>query len=108
MVLVFFRSFSYQCLYLATFFDLMQPTRHCKNQAGSFEIRHGTLGSNKHWPHDIAFDVHHRSTNGLEWLVEDENDIVVVGLLLREFGKTAASMCIITILCRAGPTSSRL
>ena len=66
----------------------MQVVLQVRVRPGRFEIRNGTL-ANKHWPPDLPFDDHHRSSYGLEWLVEDEADVVVVGLLVRELGKGA-------------------
>ena len=36
---------------------------------------------NKHWPRHIRFDPNLKTLNGLEWLSEDPNDIVVAGLV---------------------------
>ena len=60
----------------------------CRVRPGSFTERRGTLG-NKYWPHHARFDPNFESLDGLEWLTEDPNEIVVCGLMMREFGSEA-------------------
>lgn len=55
---------------------------------GSFVTRPSSL-SHKYWPPDLRFDPNFSTVHDLEWLVEDPDDIVVVGLLMREFGRSA-------------------
>jgi len=55
---------------------------------GSFSKRSGTLG-NKYWPSNLCFDEDVRSLCDLEWLIENPDDHVVCGVLVREFGPDA-------------------
>ncbi|CAJ1453861.1 unnamed protein product [Effrenium voratum] len=62
-----------------------QLVLQCRVRPGSFTIQKGTLG-NKYWPNDSPFDPNFSGLDGLEWLVESEQDVVVSALLVREFG----------------------
>lgn len=50
----------------------------------------GTLTGKRHWSEDLRFDQHSDTWEGLELLVEDPKNIVVSGVLLREFGEPAS------------------
>ena len=50
----------------------------------------GTLrGKGKYWPADLPFDENFHRDSPLEWLVSDPADIVLTGLMFREFGPPA-------------------
>lgn len=40
----------------------------------------------KHWPQNVRMDPNFANMNGLEWLVKDPSDVIVYGLMVREFG----------------------
>eukprot|EP00746_Dinoflagellata_sp_MGD_P067352 gnl/MRDRNA2_/MRDRNA2_27800_c0_seq1.p1 gnl/MRDRNA2_/MRDRNA2_27800_c0~~gnl/MRDRNA2_/MRDRNA2_27800_c0_seq1.p1 ORF type:complete len:1284 (+),score=275.08 gnl/MRDRNA2_/MRDRNA2_27800_c0_seq1:98-3853(+) len=61
----------------------------CRVRPGSFKEAPGTLTSNKHWPQGLPMDCNFPGNKGLEWLVEDSADIMVYGLMVREFGTKA-------------------
>ena len=66
----------------------LQVVLQVRVRPGSFAERPGTLGG-KRWPADLPFEQCFPGLEGLEWLVEDPADIVVTGLMVREFGPTA-------------------
>lgn len=77
----------------AQFFELAenhwaQVAFQCRVKPGSFRQHPGTLFS-KYWPPGLRFDRNFPSLDRLEWLVEDSADIVVCGLMIREFGAAA-------------------
>ena len=62
-----------------------QLVLQCRVRPDSFIERPGSLG-NKYWPQHVRFDPNFDSLQGLEWLIENRDDIVVYGLVTREFG----------------------
>jgi hypothetical protein len=62
-----------------------QLVLQCRVRPGSFTERAGTLGG-KYWPQHVRFDPNFDSLGGLEWLLENPEDVVVYGLMVREFG----------------------
>ena len=62
-----------------------QLVLQCRVRPDSFIERPGSLG-NKYWPQHVRFDPNFDSLQGLEWLIENRDDIVVYGLMMREFG----------------------
>jgi len=67
-----------------------QVVLQCRVRPDAFREVNGTLGT-KFWPEDVPFDVDFPGLGGLEWLVEDAADVVVTGLMVREFGPGAAA-----------------
>jgi hypothetical protein len=63
-----------------------QLVLECRVRPDTFKKASGTLGSNKHWPHDVPIDTNYPALDGLEWLIEDPNDVVVTSVMIREFG----------------------
>ena len=62
-----------------------QLALQCPVRPGSFTERAGTLGG-KYWPQHVRFDPNFDSLDGLEWLLENPEDVVVYGLIVRGFG----------------------
>ena len=60
----------------------------CRVRPGSFVEKPGSLG-NKYWPRHVRIDPNFSSLDGLEWLLESSDDVMVVGLMMREFGPKA-------------------
>eukprot|EP00747_Dinoflagellata_sp_TGD_P130282 gnl/TRDRNA2_/TRDRNA2_174810_c1_seq17.p1 gnl/TRDRNA2_/TRDRNA2_174810_c1~~gnl/TRDRNA2_/TRDRNA2_174810_c1_seq17.p1 ORF type:complete len:307 (-),score=31.80 gnl/TRDRNA2_/TRDRNA2_174810_c1_seq17:106-993(-) len=65
-----------------------QLVLQCRVRPGAFIEKPGSLG-NKYWPQHVRFDPNFDRLEGLEWLLEDPNDIVVYGIMVREFGPRA-------------------
>ena len=63
-----------------------QIVLQCKVRPSSFRLKGGTLG-NKHWPRDVRMDPNFADLSTIEWLVDDEDDVVVIGLMYRELGR---------------------
>jgi len=55
---------------------------------GTFREQGGTM-ANKHWPKDLRWQWAFDSLLFLEWLSENPEDVVVTGIMVREFGKEA-------------------
>eukprot|EP00927_Polykrikos_kofoidii_P054310 TRINITY_DN48742_c0_g1_i1.p1 TRINITY_DN48742_c0_g1~~TRINITY_DN48742_c0_g1_i1.p1 ORF type:complete len:551 (+),score=63.89 TRINITY_DN48742_c0_g1_i1:82-1734(+) len=66
-----------------------QVVLECLVRPDAFQEKPGSLG-NKYWPRDLAFDPAFSNLEGLEWLVEDSQAVVVHAMLIREFGVGAA------------------
>jgi len=66
-----------------------QLVLECRVRPGAFKEATGTLSSNKHWPADVPIDQNFESLEGLEWLLERQDDVMVSALLIREFGQGA-------------------
>lgn len=66
-----------------------QLALECAVRPESFLERPGTLKGSKYWPEDLRFDPDYPSLDGLEWLLDNPDDVVVTGLMLREFGPQA-------------------
>jgi len=66
-----------------------QLVLECRVRPGAFSEASGTLGSNKHWPSDVDIDPNFSGIGGLEWLLENPDDVVVTGLMIRELGRGA-------------------
>ena len=60
----------------------------CRVRPGGFAQKPGSLG-NKYWPRHVRFDPNFETMEDLEWLVENPDDIVISGLMVREFGPKA-------------------
>lgn len=65
-----------------------QVVLQCKVRPSRFRVQQGTLG-NKYWPRDLRMDPNFRDHSQMEWLVDDERDVVVIGLMYRELGSEA-------------------
>eukprot|EP00401_Gymnodinium_catenatum_P037244 CAMPEP_0117538406 /NCGR_PEP_ID=MMETSP0784-20121206/42463_1 /TAXON_ID=39447 /ORGANISM="" /LENGTH=700 /DNA_ID=CAMNT_0005335021 /DNA_START=62 /DNA_END=2161 /DNA_ORIENTATION=- len=65
-----------------------QIVLQCKVRPGSWRTRHGTLG-NKHWPFEVRMDPNFPNHDNLEFMLEDTNDVVVIGIMYRELGPWA-------------------
>ena len=55
---------------------------------GTFREQPGTM-ANKHWPSDLRWQWGFDSLLALEWLSENPADVVITGIMVREFGKNA-------------------
>lgn len=78
----------------AQFFELGkshwgQVVFQCRVRPGAFREASGTLGG-KHWPEGVCLDPGFNSLSKIEWLIENPADVVVCGLMLREFGIQAS------------------
>eukprot|EP00746_Dinoflagellata_sp_MGD_P035123 gnl/MRDRNA2_/MRDRNA2_18394_c0_seq1.p1 gnl/MRDRNA2_/MRDRNA2_18394_c0~~gnl/MRDRNA2_/MRDRNA2_18394_c0_seq1.p1 ORF type:complete len:560 (-),score=105.84 gnl/MRDRNA2_/MRDRNA2_18394_c0_seq1:400-2079(-) len=71
----------------------------CRVRPDAFVVRPGSL-QNKHWPHNVRFDPNFDSISGLEWLVENPENIMVYGLMVREFGPKADAEVYGKTVCR--------
>ena len=60
----------------------------CRVRPGAFREHPGSLG-NKYRPRHVCFDLNFESLEGLEWLYEDSEDVVVCSLMVRELGPRA-------------------
>lgn len=67
-----------------------QLVLQCRVRPEAIVEKPGTL-DNKYWPPHVRFDPNFESTEGLEWLLENPDDIVVYGLMMREFGSRASA-----------------
>merc|ERR1711862_320253 len=63
----------------------LQVVLQVRVRPGSYHAYPGTLGT-KYWPEGIRFDANFKSLHDIEWLIEDESDVVVTGLLVRLVG----------------------
>merc|ERR1712046_77707 len=63
----------------------MQAVMQLCVRPGCFAMYPASLRG-KYWPEDLRFDPNFETLDNLEWLIEDEADVVVTGVLLREFG----------------------
>jgi len=66
-----------------------QVVLQCKVRPGSWQVRRNTLGGYRHWPRDLRLDPNFQTNRELEFLCEDPSDIVVIGLMHRQFGPEA-------------------
>ncbi|CAK8987056.1 Putative fumarate reductase [Durusdinium trenchii] len=72
----------------------VQVVFQCKARPGSWQVRNSTLGGVRHWPRQLQIDQNFKTHENLEFLVEDPADVVVTGLMFRQFGPAAdASIC---------------
>eukprot|EP00929_Paragymnodinium_shiwhaense_P078319 TRINITY_DN40587_c0_g1_i1.p1 TRINITY_DN40587_c0_g1~~TRINITY_DN40587_c0_g1_i1.p1 ORF type:complete len:897 (-),score=53.29 TRINITY_DN40587_c0_g1_i1:88-2778(-) len=62
-----------------------QVVLQCKLRPGSWRARTNTLGT-RHWPRDVCFDPNLSTNNDMEFLIENPEDCVVIGLMYRELG----------------------
>jgi len=67
-----------------------QVVMQCRVRPGSFKEQGNTLGQS-HWPRKVCFDKNFPNNDCMEWLLTDSSDIVVVGLMIREFGSLASA-----------------
>eukprot|EP00397_Hematodinium_sp_SG-2012_P020972 GEMP01021639.1.p1 GENE.GEMP01021639.1~~GEMP01021639.1.p1 ORF type:complete len:700 (+),score=113.65 GEMP01021639.1:95-2194(+) len=67
-----------------------QIVLQCKARPGTWRARHSTLGPLRHWPPEVRIDPNFENHDEMEYLFEDANDIVVFGLMYREFGPAAS------------------
>ena len=66
-----------------------QVVLQCKARPGSWESRNSTLGKFRHWPSEVRIDPNFSTLKDVEFLVEDAEDVVVIGLMFRQFGPWA-------------------
>eukprot|EP00415_Alexandrium_ostenfeldii_P002431 UN2431 len=71
----------------------------CRVRPGSFVECALTLSGN-HWPRHLQMDANFPDTNRLEWLLENPEDVIVYGLLVREFGPKADPRTFGRLACR--------
>lgn len=64
----------------------VQAVLEVKVRPGSYRARANTLSATRHWPRHLRIDPNFRSHENLEFLVEDESDVRVIGVLFRELG----------------------
>lgn len=65
-----------------------QLVLQCRVNPDAVTKRRASLGR-KYWPSHVCFDPNFKSMEELEWLLEDSSDIIVYGLMVREFGPEA-------------------
>ncbi|CAE8727817.1 unnamed protein product [Polarella glacialis] len=75
-----------------------QIVLQCRVRPGSYQSAPGTLGG-KYWPPGLRFDPNFTNLDHLEWLVEDPANIVVCGIMLREFGPKADALLFGSLAC---------
>lgn len=63
-----------------------QVVLQCRVHPASIVEIPSTLG-NAHWPTDVRMDPNFPSNNCMEWLIQDPADVIVSGLMVREFGQ---------------------
>merc|ERR1712032_1046123 len=80
-----------------------QVVLQCKIRPGSYRERNGTLGR-RHWPDDVRMDPNYPTHEGFEFLVEDHNDVFVIGLLYRELGPEADATLYGDLVQRLAPS----
>eukprot|EP00397_Hematodinium_sp_SG-2012_P007947 GEMP01007998.1.p1 GENE.GEMP01007998.1~~GEMP01007998.1.p1 ORF type:complete len:776 (+),score=133.97 GEMP01007998.1:132-2330(+) len=66
-----------------------QTVLQCKVRPGSWRVQQSTLGNSRHWPREVRIDPNFDSHTELECLCENADDIVVFGVMYREFGQAA-------------------
>lgn len=65
-----------------------QVVLQCRVRPGGIREQPATLWE-KHWPPHVRMDPNFPSTANLEWLVDDPADVIVCGVMVREFGAAA-------------------
>jgi len=66
--------------------EWLQAVLQVRVRPGAFVTKPGSLGVT-HWEQGVRIDPNFSSMDSLEWLIEDEKDVVVTGVLLRELGR---------------------
>eukprot|EP00929_Paragymnodinium_shiwhaense_P000691 TRINITY_DN100925_c0_g1_i1.p1 TRINITY_DN100925_c0_g1~~TRINITY_DN100925_c0_g1_i1.p1 ORF type:complete len:1358 (+),score=162.17 TRINITY_DN100925_c0_g1_i1:34-4074(+) len=66
--------------------DVIQMVLECQVKENGFTSQNGTLGS-KHWSPKIRIDPDLDSLQGLEYLVENPEDVQIAAVLFRKFGR---------------------
>jgi len=62
-----------------------QMVLQCRVKPGSYVVQDNTLAE-KHWPKHIPMDLNYPDNHGVEWLLRDGADVIVYGVLIRQFG----------------------
>lgn len=63
----------------------VQTVLQLKVRPGSY-IRQSNSGRLGGWPSDLRIDPNFPTDNDIEWLLEDESDVRLIGVMFREFG----------------------
>ena len=66
----------------------VQMVLKCDVLHGGYRAQKGTLG-NKHWSRELRVDPEHDTMDDLEYLIEDEGNICLKGIMFRQFGPGA-------------------
>lgn len=67
----------------------VQAVLQVRVRPDTFSVRRGSLVGKRYWDKTVRFDPNFPTADGLEWLVEDSNNVVVAGIMLRVFGRGA-------------------
>lgn len=77
----------YSPLHRLSSIDAFQMVLRCSARQGCYRKQRGTLAS-KHWDRTVRIDPELDTIEDLEFLVEDEADVKVIGVMFRKLGET--------------------